>query len=184
MADRASPAELRAAYLSLARRHHPDRHVHAAVEVRAAHERAMQEVNVAWAVLGDPASRRRYDEARRLATDDSPRGTAQGGSAREARWAAEDAAKRAWRPLDDGPDEVDPRLLADDPRTPRVPKLTPFQTAWRLTLALAVVSLLSSLFTRIAALAGAGIVLLVLSGVLFVSLPLRALGRSVRNDRR
>lgn len=61
----AGPAELRRAYLALARRHHPDRHAgDAAAAARA--EARMQELNAAWAVLGDPEARARYDR-RRLA---------------------------------------------------------------------------------------------------------------------
>jgi curved DNA-binding protein CbpA len=48
----ASRADIHRAYLTLARRHHPDAGGDAA---------AMQRVNQAWAVLSDTARRRRYD---------------------------------------------------------------------------------------------------------------------------
>lgn len=46
-------AELRQAYVALARRHHPDRPGGDAVR--------MQAINAAWAVLSDPERRARYD---------------------------------------------------------------------------------------------------------------------------
>lgn len=49
----ASSAEVRAAYVALARRHHPDR-------TGGSTER-MQALNAAWAVLGDVDARRSYD---------------------------------------------------------------------------------------------------------------------------
>lgn len=53
--------EVRKAYLDAARRWHPDRFVHRApLEAKQAEDR-MRKVNEAWAVLGDRASRERYD---------------------------------------------------------------------------------------------------------------------------
>lgn len=49
----ASPAEVRRAYLALAREHHPDR--------AGGSDERMRAVNAAWATLGDPDQRRRYD---------------------------------------------------------------------------------------------------------------------------
>jgi curved DNA-binding protein CbpA len=49
----ADPAAVRRAYLDLARRHHPDRD--------GGDPDAMRAVNEAWATLGDPVKRRRYD---------------------------------------------------------------------------------------------------------------------------
>ncbi|HEV8298786.1 MAG TPA: J domain-containing protein [Acidimicrobiales bacterium] len=64
----ASAAELRAAYLALARQLHPDRHAGRSPADVARAERAMQDVNAAWSVLSDPASRRTYDQSRRPPT--------------------------------------------------------------------------------------------------------------------
>lgn len=109
---------IRKAYLSLARRHHPDGHVAegpAAVE-RA--ERRMQEVNAAWAVLGQPAARRRYDEERHGGTLPSAtaRTTAPGQS--------------GWRPRADDTGWMDDfeawRHEEDHLVPPEVPR-TPFQ---------------------------------------------------------
>jgi len=46
-------SELRRAYVALAQRHHPDR--------PGGDAERMREVNEAWATLGDPVRRRRYD---------------------------------------------------------------------------------------------------------------------------
>lgn len=57
----AEPAEIRAAYLRLARQHHPDRHHAEPAAVRAEHEQVMRRVNAAWEVLGDPERREAHD---------------------------------------------------------------------------------------------------------------------------
>jgi curved DNA-binding protein CbpA len=57
----ASPAALRAAYLAKARVLHPDRQVGRSRAEVASAQRRMQDVNAAWAVLGDPRARRSYD---------------------------------------------------------------------------------------------------------------------------
>ena len=58
MAPDADAAEVRQAYLRLARTHHPDR--------TGGDADRMQAVNAAWAVLGDPIRRRQYDVERAL----------------------------------------------------------------------------------------------------------------------
>lgn len=55
VAPGATSAEVRQAYLALARRHHPDRH--------GGDTTRMQALNQAWAVLGDPVQRARYDRS-------------------------------------------------------------------------------------------------------------------------
>lgn len=57
---------VRQAYLDAARRHHPDFHVDADEATRDRHARQMQVVNQAWEVLGNAASRERYDLSLRL----------------------------------------------------------------------------------------------------------------------
>lgn len=61
----ATAAQIRAAYLARARQLHPDRHASATAAELARAQRAMQEVNAAWSVLGDPQARRDYDAALR-----------------------------------------------------------------------------------------------------------------------
>lgn len=63
VAPDASVAEIRRAYHARARLYHPDAHAAAAKDVRLEAERAMQNVNGAWTVLRDPATRRRYDRS-------------------------------------------------------------------------------------------------------------------------
>jgi hypothetical protein len=63
----ATAAELRRAYLHLARRHHPDFHLGDDQTTRDTERRRMQAVNEAWRVLGDSARRREYD--RQLAAE-------------------------------------------------------------------------------------------------------------------
>lgn len=91
----ADPAEIRRAYLRLARRHHPDRHVTDDAATQRAARSKMAELNGAWEVLGEPARRRSYDEEVR-------RGTAGTG----ARWGGHGAtvvgpSGPGWRPRSD-----------------------------------------------------------------------------------
>lgn len=62
VAEDASAAQIRQAYLRLARTHHPDFHEASGDGSRVSNEREMQRINQAWTVLGDPARRRAYDE--------------------------------------------------------------------------------------------------------------------------
>ncbi len=57
----ASRAEVRQAYLSAARRWHPDRFSEASASEQLDAEAAMRRVNEAWQHLGDDGSRQRYD---------------------------------------------------------------------------------------------------------------------------
>lgn len=57
----ASSAEIRKAYIHAARIHHPDFHLDADPATQADHARRMTAANEAWAVLGDPERRERFD---------------------------------------------------------------------------------------------------------------------------
>lgn len=57
----ADTAEIRSAYLRLAREYHPDRVPEHLTRLRADAEEKLKQVNEAWAVLSDPAKRRKYD---------------------------------------------------------------------------------------------------------------------------
>lgn len=59
----ASLAEVRRAYLDLARTLHPDRTVGSSAREAEQASRRMQEINEAWRVLREPASRAAYDRA-------------------------------------------------------------------------------------------------------------------------
>jgi hypothetical protein len=58
---RSGPAEIRRAYLALARQHHPDAHAGAGEADRVRAEARMREINDAWALLSDPERKRRFD---------------------------------------------------------------------------------------------------------------------------
>src|SRR5260370_1995443 len=57
----ANGAEIRSAYLKLGREYHPDRVPEHLTKLRADAEEKFKQVQEAWAVLGDPIKRRRYD---------------------------------------------------------------------------------------------------------------------------
>ena len=102
----APAAEVRAAYLQLARHHHPDLHTTASDAHRLANEREMQHINEAWAVLGDVEKRRVYDE--RLDEDRAQEGQRETRSTRRP-----GAADYDFRPYDEGPD-IDYAAALDD----------------------------------------------------------------------
>ena len=58
----ATAAEIRKAYLRRARALHPDRQLGRSVKEAKAAEEAMQQVNLAWGVLSDPAKKSEYDK--------------------------------------------------------------------------------------------------------------------------
>jgi len=62
----ASTADIRSAYLKMAREYHPDRVPEHLTKLRADAEDKFKQVQAAWAVLGDPARRRRYDLSDRV----------------------------------------------------------------------------------------------------------------------
>jgi len=57
----ANAAEIRSAYLKLAREYHPDRVPEHLTKLRADAEEKFKQLQEAWTVLGDPIKRRRYD---------------------------------------------------------------------------------------------------------------------------
>jgi hypothetical protein len=59
--ESASAAEIRSAYLKLAREYHPDRVPEHLTKLRADAESKFKQVQEAWAVLSDPVKRRSYD---------------------------------------------------------------------------------------------------------------------------
>jgi hypothetical protein len=59
--NHASAAEIRSAYLGLAREYHPDRVPEHLTKLRADAEAKLKLVNEAWSVLGDTGRRRKYD---------------------------------------------------------------------------------------------------------------------------
>jgi hypothetical protein len=68
----ATADEIRRAYVTLARRHHPDFHAASGdVSVASAEER-MRQINLAWQVLGDTDGRAAYDRSLGLRDDAGP----------------------------------------------------------------------------------------------------------------
>ncbi len=61
VARSATHDEIKRAYYRLARRHHPDAHGQSSSAVQASARQIMVKINAAWAVLGEPAERSRYD---------------------------------------------------------------------------------------------------------------------------
>lgn len=172
VAPEATTAVIRRAYVTLARRHHPDRHVTETPRVRAEHERAMQAVNEAWAVLSDPGARRRYDASLRE-------------EARAAAAAADRAARAAWRPFDDTEPDIDSRLLEDTAfAVPVRPAKQMLMVLPPLSLGAGVVLVVVGAIVRLAPIAVLGAIAIVLGALLFLVLPLLALSASARNDRR
>lgn len=165
VAESAGPGELRQAYLTKARRHHPDRQSDASR--RAAAEAHMRDINAAWAVLGDPDRRRRYDAERHE-------------SARSAR--RPNAPHAGFVPLDD--DDIDYAELLDD--TPLEGTDVPrwLQVLPAALLALGGLAIVFGFIAMIGPLLGLGTFLLVLAVLSFLAAPAVAVMRSYQHDRR
>lgn len=111
----ADPAEIRRAYVALARRFHPDAHAGRSPAERDHADRRMRDVNEAWSALSDPARRQAYDKTllrARPAEAPRPRPAGKGWTPRtdDDRWMDDYAGWRA---------ETD--LLPPDPSGPRRP---------------------------------------------------------------
>lgn len=104
----ASAAEIRKAYLQLARDHHPDFHSTASDAYRLANEREMQRINEAWTVLSDADRRKAYDERYRDQQRDEQKAQ---------RRARPGAASYDFTPYDTSPDPEpdDPARIDDTP---------------------------------------------------------------------
>ncbi len=84
VAPSASTEEIRLAYRSLATKFHPDRAMSGSQAELDLAERRMREINESWAVLHDPAARRRYDDARVRARQSARRSGSGGPAVRPA----------------------------------------------------------------------------------------------------
>lgn len=158
VAPGADPSELREAYVRAARRHHPD--------VPGGDAARMRDVNAAWATLGDPIRRARYDESL-------------------VGWPADDAA-RAQRDGDRARSEADDLLadLADDTPIggtvvlPRWLSLVPVAT-----FAFSVAAFVIGVLMTAPALLSFALMAFLLSCVLFIAAPFLALLTSRRQHR-
>ena len=169
VASDSTPAEIRAAYLRLARRHHPDRHMNGDSAERRVAEREMRRINEAWHVLRSPSDRNAYD-------------LAQHGPGGARRLRSDRHGHGVWEPYDptDGPDPRD--LIDDRPITGARPV-----PRW-LTMAPAVIVLVSvmvfgaAMLTGVATMFGLALSGFVLAGVAFFVVPLVALSRAARDE--
>jgi len=165
VAPHADGDELRQAYLSLARRHHPDRQPDS--KQRAAAETRMREINQAWSILGDPGRRRSYDADIRTVADASRR---------------PNAPHPDFVPIDD--EEIDYAELLDD--TPmegtNVPRWLQVLPAG--LLAVGGLATAAGFIAMLGPLLAFGIAVLVLAGMAFIAAPAVAVMRSYQHDRR
>jgi len=168
VAPTATLAEIRAAYVALARVHHPDRTSDRTEGDRAASAARMARVNAAWTVLSDPARRAAYDARRGLGDPSARSGVRDPGD--------------AWVAFDDE-DDVDPRLLDDTPTgAPTLPRALAFLPAG-LGGAGAAAVVLGAILGFGGLLIG-GFFLLAMSGLSFLALPFVALVNASRSERR
>jgi len=160
---------IRRAYLDLARRHHPD--------TGGDHAR-MRDINRAWAVLGDPQRRARYDLTLREPSPDAAPGPAPG------------APRRGYEPdpayprHDDVDDEWDD---LDDDRPVRVTVALPrwLRIVPAATLGASAATFVVGVILVSEAVLGLALMLLVLSVMFFLSAPFVALlagHRAARED--
>jgi hypothetical protein len=169
---------IRRAYLVLARRYHPDFHSGAPEAVRRDNARRMQEVNDAWAVLGDPAARARYD--RDLVHMADP------GVARRAAREPGMPAGKSWtpRPGDDGwMTDFEGWANESDELAPDVPRSTSSRVVTVAPVglfALSVASFAMGVILTARLLVAFGAIALVLSVGLFVLLPMFEMTRGRR----
>lgn len=167
---------IRRAYLAAARDHHPDFHVGDSEQLRSRHARRMQELNDAWAVLGDPAARSAYD--RHLVHLDDP------GVARRAAREPTPPVGKGWtpRPGDDGwMDDFGAWADERDELAPDVPASTAKRAVTVLPVglfALAVASFFLGAIIGMRELQAVGIIALVLSIGLFFFLPIWEMTRT------
>ena len=170
----ASPADVRRAYLRAARVAHPDFHTDADAGTRSSAEERMRRVNQAWAVLGDDARRRAYDQT--LADGEHEARVA------ERRARPPGAPSPEFVPYID--DDTDYAALLDEAgpgngaRVPRAVQLAPAAL-----LGIALFALSAGLVASFGPLLALGAVCLVLSGVSFILTPALAVMRSLESDR-
>lgn len=172
VAPDATDAEIRRAWLRLARIHHPD--AQSDPQTRAAAEIEMRSINEAWAVLGDPARRAAHDQRRRLGSD---------GAVVPASSVRRTDDSFVFVPIDDAEDEVDPRLLDDTgvagTEVDRSVQMLPVLLALG-----GVAGLVLGVLIALPFLVAVGAVGLALAVLSFVVAPLQAISRSITAERR
>jgi curved DNA-binding protein CbpA len=165
----ASAAEIRKAYLKLAREHHPDFHSTASDSYRRANEREMQRINEAWAVLSDVERRRAYDDRYRQ-------------QQREERKARPGAASYDFRPIDDGPD-IDYAAELDDTPVAGTEVSRTLQILPALLLLGGAFVFVVGALVKLELLVAVGIVGILLGLIGFLAAPAMAIARSLQAER-
>jgi hypothetical protein len=168
----ASMTEIRRSYLRLAREEHPDFHNGTDGARRAAEER-MRRINAAWAVLSDVDARSAYDR-QRLAGRARPTFHAHSHGAVD--------EPDPWRPFDDGPvagfDEHDDRPITNS----QLPSW--MKTGPALGVLFGMAALILGSLVGLDEMARIGMLVVLLSLMLFLAAPLVALSMSRRDDPR
>mgnify|MGYP001816186280 FL=1 len=170
----ASMAQIRSAYLDLARRTHPDRHA-GDEGARLVAEERMRLVNEAWAVLGDVDARSAYDRERLAG--------ASAGAARPTgpRGSTDEADPRAWKPFHHGDvptfDERDDRPITAG-GLPNWLRLAP-----PMSFVGGLVAIVAGGFVGILPAVALGMTLVLVSAALFLVAPLVAMASSRRGER-
>jgi len=169
VAPEATAAEVRAAYLELARSAHPDRHATDPAAQRSAEER-MRRINAAWAVLGDPQRRAEHD--RRTGT-----GPLEGVLITH--------PSRSFTPHHpDDPDtsDADDWRHEPDPYDPRTAVGRVLGAGPPLLFVAGLVLLAASTVTGIRTLFAVALAMMILAAFAFVGVPIIAVARSKAND--
>ncbi len=172
----ASTADIRRAYLVLARRHHPDFHASSGPAPVSSAEEQMRRINLAWEVLGEPNARAAYD--RSLGLTGAVGTTGPGG-------VHIDRPSSEFRPyfLDDEDDDDSWRYEPDEGVPATAPPTAMLVAApGLLVIGLALLAL--SLPTGARPLMVAGAACLGLAAILFVGTPVVAMFRSQMAEER
>lgn len=176
----ATAAELRTAYLKLARANHPDKFSGPA---RDRAETKMRSINEAWNVLGVAHKRREYDAGRSSKSGPSAGGASAG--AGRTQWGAKSSgATRGhahFQPFDDEPIrrqdvDLDPTPIQGSKGIPRWVPFLPILlfVGGLLTIGFATMVSASGLFAL-------GVIALILGGISFLMLPLLVMSRAERD---
>ena len=166
VAPGATAAELRAAYLKLARANHPDRFDGSE---RSRAEARMQEINEAWNVLGVAHKRKEYDAANDFGTAASANGPGRRRGRDEFRAFDDD-------PIDRTDVDLDPTPLSGSRGIPRWISLMPIAfVLW------GVVFIAFGMLVNAAAIIAVAAIVVLLGGVGFLMMPLIVMSRAERD---
>ncbi len=176
----ASTADVRRAFLNLARRFHPDVHVLADAATQRAAATRMRAVNDAWAVLGDAQRRASYDEELRRRTHVGATGP------RDAPTAAAGSPSRAWARAEPAPSagpadwrrHASPGPALSRPRWARLVALLPVALLFG-----AVLLLGASLVLRVPELGSLAVAVGIVAALAFVAAPILAMKEARRAQR-